>query len=214
MTNFLKTVRNSIKYWYLPLIVGLLFIALGIYVFMSPLESYVTLSLVFSISFVISGLMEIYFSISNRDEIDNWGWNLVFGMLTLAVGVLLLMHPGISLTILPFYIGFLLMFRSIMAMGYALDLKNYGVLDWGNLMIMAILGLIFSFILVWNPLFAGMTVVVWTALALIAVGIYNIYASIKLKKLKNMPKKISKELKDKFQAIKQEIQDELKTETE
>ncbi|WP_103070155.1 HdeD family acid-resistance protein [Aquimarina sediminis] len=213
MKTFFKTVNDSVKYWYLPLIIGLIFIALGIYVLISPLESYVTLSYLFSISFVISGIVEIYFSVSNRNEIDNWGWNLVFGISTLIIGILLFMHPEISITILPFYVGFLLMFRSAMAMGYALDLKHYGVLDWGNLMILGILGFIFSFILIWNPLFAGITILVWTALALIAVGVFNIYVSIKLKKLKNIPSKISKELKDKLAAIKQEIQEELKPET-
>lgn len=129
MSNFFKTVRNSIKYWYVSLLVGILFLIVEIYTFVTPLESYVALSVLFSVSFLASGVAEIIFSISNKNEIEGWGWNLAFGILTLITGVLLLMNPAISITTLPFYIGFLLMFRSIMGISYAIELKNYGVLN-------------------------------------------------------------------------------------
>lgn len=210
MSNFLKTVTNTVKHWYIPLIVGLIFIGIGMYTIMSPLESYLTLSIIFSLSFLFSGLFEIIFSISNRNEIDNWGWTLAFGILTFLLGVLLVMNPAISITTLPLYVGFIVLFRSIMGISYALDLKNYGVLDWGNLMAIGVLGLLFSLILIWNPLFAGLSIVFWIGLALISGGLFSVYLSFKLKKIKDMPSQISKDLKEKYNAIKREIQNELK----
>ncbi len=168
-----------------------------------------TLSILFSLSFLFSGLSEIIFSISNRNEIDNWGWTLTFGIVTTLFGIFLLINPQISFATLPFYIGVVVLFRSITGIGFALDLKKYGVLEWGNLMIFAVLGLLLSFILIWNPVFAGLTVVVWTGLALISGGIYSIYLSLKLKKLNTKSKEISQELKEKYEKVKQEIQNEL-----
>ncbi len=149
------------------------------------------------------------FSISNRKQIDNWGWTLTFGIATTLFGILLLVNPQISMTTLPFYVGVVVLFRSVMGIAYALDLKKYGVLEWGNLMIFAVLGLLFSFILIWNPVFAGMTIVVWIGLAIIAGGIFNIYLSLKLKKLNKKSSEISQELKEKYEKVKQEIHDEL-----
>jgi uncharacterized membrane protein HdeD (DUF308 family) len=209
MSNFLKTVTNTVKYWYIPLIVGLIFIGIGVYTIISPLKSYLALSILFSLSFLFSGISEIIFSISNRKEIDNWGWTLTFGILTFLLGVLLVMNPVISITTLPIYVGFVMLFRSIMGISYALELKNYGVLDWGNLMVLGILGLIFSFVLIWNPLFAGMTIVFWTGLAIISGGAFSVYLSFKLKKIKSLPNKISDDLKNRYNAIKQEVQNEL-----
>jgi uncharacterized membrane protein HdeD (DUF308 family) len=94
MSSFLKTVTNTVKHWYIPLIVGLIFIGIGIYTLISPLESYLALSIIFSLSFLFSGLAEIIFSISNRNEIDNWGWTLAFGILTFLLGVLLIVRPS------------------------------------------------------------------------------------------------------------------------
>ena len=181
--DFIKRVRSSVKHWYLALLVGILLICTGIWTLSSPLESYVALSMVFSISFLISGILEIVFALSNREELDGWGWTLALGILTAMVGILLLMNPEVSLATLPFYVGFLVMFRSIGAIGTALDLKNYKVLDWGTLMVIGILGLLFSFILLWNPVFAGMTVVIWTGIAFLVAGVFNVYLGFKLRNL-------------------------------
>ncbi len=61
MSNFFKTITNAIKHWYIPLIVGILFVATGFYTLFSPLEAYLTLSILFSLSFLFSGLSEIIF---------------------------------------------------------------------------------------------------------------------------------------------------------
>jgi uncharacterized membrane protein HdeD (DUF308 family) len=165
--------------------------------------------MVFSYSFLISGVSEIIFSVVNRNEIDNWGWTLTFGILTFVLGVLLISNPELPMKTLPIYIGFIVLFRSIMGISYAIELKNYGVKDWKNLLIIGILGLVLAFILVWNPIFAGMTIVFWIGLAIIAAGVFSIYLALKLKKLNDMPNKIPEELKDRYKTIKQELHEEI-----
>ena len=207
--NFFKKVNNAIKYWYLQLIVGILFIAIGIWSFTAPLESYVALSVVFSISFIVAGISEMFFAISNKDEMDSWGWTLALGIIGSIVGILMLLNPEISVVTLPFYVGFVVLFRSVYAIGISLDLKNYRIMDWGNLMAIGILGVIFSIILLWNPNFAGMTLVFWIAMLFIISGVYSIYLSLKLKKINDLPQNISSDLKNKYEEIKNEIQEEL-----
>jgi uncharacterized membrane protein HdeD (DUF308 family) len=186
MTNQpFKRIRQSIKHWYIPLIIGILLIATAFWTFTSPIESYVALSLLFSISFLVSGVLEVFFALSNRDEIDNWGWVFVLGLATAIIGGLMMTHPMVSMEVLPVYVGFMVLFRSIMAIGWALDLKNYGVLDWGNLMLVGVLGTLFGFILLWNPIFAGLTIVIWTGIGLLVSGVFSIYISFKMKKLHN-----------------------------
>jgi uncharacterized membrane protein HdeD (DUF308 family) len=191
METFMKSVERSVKHWYLHLIVGIIFIGAGIMVFRTPVESYLTLSIIFSVLFLASGLFEIIFSISNRKVLEGWGWHLAMGIFTLLVGVMLVGNPAITVLTLPFFVGFAVLFRSIMAISTSLELRNYYVLDWGYLFGMGILGTIFSFMLLFNPLFAGLSLVVWTGLALIILGIYSIYLSLKLKKLKDIGKTIS-----------------------
>ncbi|MEN8799002.1 MAG: DUF308 domain-containing protein, partial [Flavobacteriaceae bacterium] len=192
--HFFKRVKNTIKYWYLPLLAGIVLLVIGIWTFMNPGDSYVALAFLFSISFIVSGLFESIFSVVNRDLIDNWGWQLVTGIFTLIVGFLMLINPEISMITLPFYIGFVVLFRSMAAIGVALDLRNFGILSWGNLMLIGVLGVLLAVILLWNPLFAGLSAVVLTGIALIVAGVFNIIVSLKLKKIHDVPRKISREL--------------------
>lgn len=69
--TFIKTVKNTVKHWYISLIIGVLFVISALYIFRTPLESYVSLSILFSSLFLVSGILEVIFSLSNRKEIDN-----------------------------------------------------------------------------------------------------------------------------------------------
>lgn len=210
MANYLKSFTNSVKHWYLSLILGILFILCGIYVFTAPLETYVTLSVLFSISFIVSGLFDIIFSLSNRKAISGWGWYLTGGILSLLMGIYLIIYPGISIIILPFVAGFTLMFRSFQLLGFSFDLRDIGILRWGNLAILSVLGIVLSFMLVANPLFSGISLVVLTALAFIFAGVSSILLAFNLKKIKDFPNKLSNDLKDRIKKLHEEVERALK----
>lgn len=204
MATFLKTIRNTVKHWYVSAIIGVLFIAFGLYVFTVPVEAYESLVLLFSLSFLISGILDIWFSVENRDELEGWGWYLASGILSLLIGILLFAKPLTAAAVLPVFVGFVLLFRSFQGLGFAFELKNYGVMNWGNLAILSILGIVFSIILLANPIFTGLSLVVFTALTFIFVGISAIVLSFQLKQLKTFPTKVKKDLKDKIDDLKDE----------
>ena len=77
-------------------------------------------------------------------------------------------------------------------------------------MLLGILGLLFSFILIWNPLFAAITIVVWTGLAFIATGIFSVLISFRLKRLHNVANSIPEKFNQKYNSIRLEIENELK----
>lgn len=191
--TFLKSVQNAIKFWWIPLFVGLLLIATGIYSMTVPVASFVALAAVFSVSFLISGFFEIIFSISNKDRIDNWGWTLVYGISTFVIGLFLIINPIETFLVFAFYVGFLFLFRSISGISYAIDLKNYGVTDWKWLMFISILGLASAFILIAYPKLAGLTAVYWMSFTIISSGFFAVYVSFQLKKLKNISNQYSAE---------------------
>ncbi|ADY53701.1 hypothetical protein Pedsa_3165 [Pseudopedobacter saltans DSM 12145] len=189
--SILKTINSAIKHWFIPLIVGILFLILSFYVWVQPIGSYIALAVIFSISFLLSGIAEIIFSLSNKSEMDNWAWTLAFGIINVLIGILLMANPALSMVTLALYVGFIIVFRSISGISASIELKNYGVGNWGWMMFWSILGLIFGFILLWNPLFAGLTLVAWTALGFLAMGIFSISFALKLKSLKNLKNDLS-----------------------
>jgi|SRR5690554_783368 len=206
--HFLNSFKKSVKHWYIPLLVGILFIVVSIVAFTSPITSLLALSIFFALSFLFSGISEIVFSISNRNRLNNWGWSLAFGIITFIIGLSLVSHPELSLAVLAFYVGFLLLFRSISSISFALDIKKYGGKNWGVLLIFGILGAIASFFLIWNPAFAGLSIVVFVALSFLFTGIFSILLSFQLRKLHKSSKAISAKLKSRYDALMEEIREE------
>ena len=180
-----QTVEKITKYWYLPLILGVVFIAVGIFVFFTPVASFLTLATLFAFTFVIGGVLEIIYAVSNRDINDRWGWMLAGGLLDLFIGILLVTNPALSAVALPFYVGFALLFRAITGIAWAVELKREQQPNWGALMTISIIGLVLVLILLWNPVLLGLTVVVYTALALVTVGAANIARAIFLKRIRS-----------------------------
>ena len=208
-TSFLRSIKKAIKHWYIPLLVGLFFIIVSVVAFTSPAGSLLTLSILFAFSFLFGGLLEVVFSIVNRQQLENWGWSLAFGIITFIVGVFLLIHPALSMTVLAFYIGFIILFRSVASISFALDLKRYGSKNWSVLLVLGILGTVFSFILIWNPLFAGMSIVILVALSFLITGLFSIYLSLQLRKLHKSSKKLSDKLQVRYDELMKDIREEL-----
>lgn len=179
----LDTLKNSIKYWYLPLIIGILFILVGVWVASTPLAAYLTLSILFAFTFLLAGIIEVIYAISNRDTLDHWVWVLVSGVIGLVLGLLLISNPAISMMVLPFYVGFGILFYSIMGIGRAVDLRKHYLNGWKYLLFTGIIGLILAFVMIWNPVFGGMTIVFYTSFSFIVLGILNVFLAVRLKGL-------------------------------
>ncbi len=209
MANFIQNVQSTVKNWWIPLIIGILFIATGVFCFFQPQDTYTSLAFVFQTLFVIVGLSEIFFAFSNRKYMKNWGWTLMFGILNLLIGILMFTYPNVSKETLPFFIGFLVLFRSIWAISWSLDMKDDGILDWGNLMVLGVLGVLFSFLLIWNPQFSAMTAVFWTGIVFVIAGTMAIYFAFQLRKIKRFPKRVSKELQDQYDNLVNQIKQEM-----
>ncbi len=178
-----KTLESSVKHWWLSLLLGILLIAMGIWVIRTPLASYIGLSILFGWLLFISGIVEMVFSISNKDTLDGWGWHLAGGIIDFILGGFLVFNPEITTTILPFLVGFWMMFGGVAAIATSLDLKSYGAKGWGWNLFWGILTILFSFIVIYNPIFGGFYLVFMTAFALMTLGMYRIILAFKLKKL-------------------------------
>lgn len=82
----------------------------GIWALFFPHQSLKVITVVFSFVFLVAGFLEIIFSLFNKEELSNWGWGLILGILKLVVGILLLMNPTLSALTLAFYLGFCFFF--------------------------------------------------------------------------------------------------------
>lgn len=184
MSNIISQTISTIRNWWVFLISGILLIAASIWVAMQPLESYVALAWLFSILVLVNGISYIYFSISNREFLKGWGWYLAGGLFEVVLGVGLLNYPEVSMIMLPLFVGFWFLFRGGQIIGVSLDLKEYGISDWGWIMLFGVGLTMIAFFMILSPMFAVFNVVYLTAISLLLFGISNIMLAFDLKKVK------------------------------
>jgi len=179
-----KEIKTRMVNWWVMLIIGLVFVAMGFYVFNNPVESYITLAIFFAAMMLVSGIFQVFFSVTNRAHIEGWGWQLALGLMETFIGVFLFSNVQVTMAILPFFVGFWLMFRSFALIGFSFELKAYQIKSWAYYLIFGILLGIFSWMIIINPMLGGLTIITWTGIAFFIAGIANIMLSFRLRKVK------------------------------
>lgn len=176
-----NTPTSKVKYWHLLLLQGVLFIFVGIGVLKTSPESFLTLAIFFSFIFFVSGGFEIFYYISNRATTPNWIRGFSWGIFNVLFSIWLISSPQASIKILHIYIGVMLIFRSIKAIAAAIELKNSVTKGWEWLLSTGLIGMIFSFMVIWNLFFGGIPIIFWTAWVLIIIGTFRLIMSFDLK---------------------------------
>ena len=174
--------KKNVNYWRL-LLTGLVLIGVGIWIFASPLEAYVSLSILFATGVVIIGCMESAFSIWAKTYLEGWSWIFLGGIFDILLGGYLLMYPVVTFKVLPFIMGFWVLYRGFSAVSFAFDRKDSNATNWWLLLIIGILVIFFGVMVLAVPAFGALSIVEWTALSFIAAGIFRVLLAFKLRRL-------------------------------
>ena len=112
--NLIDRATRAIKHWWLLLLAGMLSIALGIAVFVFPLESYLTLSILFGVLMLVIGAAQLIISATSGNYLMMRGYLIVGGIIDLLMGIFLCINPGVTIVALPIIMGICLMYNSFL----------------------------------------------------------------------------------------------------
>lgn len=180
--------RYSVRQWWLSVLVGSIYVLIGAWVLFKPAPSYLALKQVFMIGFGIVGLLGVYYALSSRKQLERWGWVLMTGLIDLFIVFALLTVPILDFDehVLRIYVGFILMFRSFIGVGFSVYLSHHKVRNWGIVLILSMIGVIFSLMMIWDPPFAMLTLTLSTTIALLTVGFAQIGIAYELRRFENL----------------------------
>ena len=177
----LKSIRSTIRNWWVFLLLGILFTVTGVWVLFEPESAYITLALLFAVAMVVSGLFQTFFSIINRTSVKGWGWMLFMGILELVLGIYLLGNFHLTLVVLEFFVGFWMLFRSIDLMIFSSRMRELKIPYRGWVLILGILLMIFAFLILANPLFGAFYIIIWTSFSLLTAGFTYFFLAFRLR---------------------------------
>lgn len=180
--NLTSKAARVVKHWWLMLIAGILCIIMGIVVFAFPMESYLTLSILFGVLMLIVGAVQLILASTSGNYLAMRGYMVVGGALDIILGIFLCVYVGASLIVLPIMMGLWLMYHSFMIIAFGGDMETFDLDGSGLVIVGGILLLLLSILVLVNPLGAGVaTVVIFAGIGLLLLGIIMTMLSMKLK---------------------------------
>jgi uncharacterized membrane protein HdeD (DUF308 family) len=174
------TSPKNLRHGWVFLLTGILLIFAGLLTFYDPLLTGRALGLSLGMIIVLLGIAHLVFAFANR-HLRHLIWHIITGFLDLIIGAILLPYPDITIVVLPFLLGFWFLIRGISLVFYAFTIKHFAQTGWGWLLAGGIFIAAFALSLIWFPEFGFLTLVTWTAMALVFTGITNILLAFRLK---------------------------------
>lgn len=166
------------------MLAGILAIAAGICVFAFPIESYVTLGILFGVLMLITGATQLIMASTSGNYLMMRGYVIVGGVLDVILGIFLCIYPGISLIMLPILMGLWLMYHSFMTISLGGDMATFRISGNGMVIAGGILLLLLSIFVLVDPFSVGIVTVLTVAgVGLILLGILMLSISVSLKNI-------------------------------
>lgn len=180
----MENIQPRFRYWWIPLITGLLAIGIGVCCFIFPAASLATLALFFMWLLIIAGIFNICYAIGNSKHNSHWGWALANGIIELVLGVWLWTFPIGELTeVFVYAVAFWVLFIIIYGIAETTTLSAYRIGWIGWLVGFILIALICVLIFLLGPV--GNSIMAWVFIgcSFISYGIWKIVLSFRLKKL-------------------------------
>ncbi len=159
------------KYNWMSLVTGLLLVAAAVYMFANPATPLAVLGFVFSFAVLLGGVFELVRYFGALKPVRT-GWDLVNGILTVVVGLILLTaSAGAQATYIPTIVGVWLIAWALIRLMTAQGLKYLSYAAGRHLQFSAIGALVLGLLVVLFPMFFGAVAVWLIALVLLLAGL-------------------------------------------
>lgn len=173
------------KYWWLLLVRGLLLVLLGIAMLAWPSLVLSVFKVLFAIYLFVDGVMAIAQGFQERKTGQPAGWSFFQGGLAILAGIVVLVWPAATATVIVWIIAFWALLAAIAGIAAGVSLRKVPGSGWGWFLAWGILAGVFGVILLFNPA-AGILSVLWLiAVWAIMSGIVFIFASFFVRKVGN-----------------------------
>lgn len=158
------------KYNWMSLATGVLLIIAAVYMFANPAVPLAALGFIFSFAVLLGGVFELvrYFGALKPART---GWDLVNGLLTVLVGIMLLSaSAGAQATYIPTIVGVWLVAWALIRLMTAQAMKYLSYAAGRHLQFSAIGSLVLGLLVLLFPMFFGAVAVWGIALVLLLIG--------------------------------------------
>lgn len=179
------------------LITSILLLVLGGLLIFESEATIISISYILGGSIIALGILAITRFIRDSKTGNNSELDILYGIVTTILGVIVISHPKALASIVPFVLGICIVVSSSTKLQYAFELKRDQNELWVMTMIVALLSTLCGVVLIFNP-FKGATMFTQIVGAFIIVyAILDIVSTLTIKRnVKNIQDAIEETIKD------------------
>lgn len=177
----LANARNAVLAgnWWVVALRGVLAILLGIAAFVLPAATMLALVLFFAAYCLLDGILSVILAVRGARSGERWGWLLVSGLFGIAVGILAVLWPGITVLAFVLMVAAWSLVSGGLMLAAAIGLKvSHG--RW-LLVLGAIASMIFGVLLFISPLIGALVLTWWIGAQALVFGVILIALAFKLR---------------------------------
>ena len=184
MNTFIEKIIKSSIFGSIGLII------LGILLFLYSELTIVSISYVIGGLLVAIGVMALIKYINNANKNTQNELDIVYGVGTVILGIIVISNPKAIASIIPFVLGIIMVFNSSVKLQYCFELKKGKNELWSSTMIMTVLTLTCGIFLVFNPFKGAEVITKIVGCIIIAYGILDMISSLRIRKTINTIQKV------------------------
>ncbi len=163
---------------------GFLFIATGVFCFINPGQTFMTMAFVVGSAMVIWGIIHILSYLIGRgvhNRVDNNGWIFIDAFLTLLLGVLILLNQLTVDMAVPMILGMWVMVSGLLRLEAASRIDRHKKkTNFNSALITGAVTTMIGFIGFINPLFSFVSVIIFVGLFMTVQGINTLELGINM----------------------------------
>ncbi len=134
------------------LIISIVFVILGLFLFIKPDITIEIISYIMGISLIVLGVISIIKYFKSDIGISTFSFDLVYGVLVIIAGIYFVVKPGLLEVLFPTILGIWIIINSVTKFQYALILNKLKKNDFKYILLISILSFAWGIILLVNPL--------------------------------------------------------------
>lgn len=160
------------------IVMSVLFCALGVVLFVVPKGSVSWIGRAVGIGMIIFGIIKIigYFS---RDLFRlAFQYDLAFGILLIALGIITLCHPSDAMGFLCVLFGIPVLADGLFKIQISMDSRRFGIRSWWLILVLSIITCIIGVLLVFRPSAGAQVLVMMMGISLFMDGILNLSVAL------------------------------------
>ena len=127
---------------------------------------------------IVCGIAKIIGYFSNDPYRLAFQFDLALGVLFAALGIILLLHPGIVMSALPFLMGLYILIDGVFKLQTAVDAKRFGLSKWWLILLGALACILLGVLLIFNPFEAGAAMMMLMGASLMVDGLQHLFNAI------------------------------------